>query len=384
MSVHKLSIYDRSDLTTIRKPKEITCYSKSKDGTISINDTRFLRYYYFPDEELDKHSLYNLAIGRKDFQNSRNQLDDPCSLRGLLESIQSLESKNNAVIRANLITFRGIIRKLISCAYEKTMGDKSFKLDLRVAVFNGQIFIKEVNGAEKEIIDLNSYTGYKFETLTTLDKPVQLVSRDELTKRPRRTVENGDEFVTVVRTGIGSCKMILGGEVDCVFDFLDEDDKTDSLSHYMELKCTQAIYNFRDTTFFQKKLFKTWLQCFLIGIPRIVYGFRDSNYDLVCIEEFLTTEVPNLLGHSDPRTKWQCTDAMKWFGKLIEWLMGILLPNNGDNDTHQIKPYRLTFKGTHLMLTELSPSDPEYDSIVNGEAVLTRQFVGWRKSLGER
>ena len=379
MSVHSLSIYERSDLTTIQKPKEITRYSKSKDGTISVNDTRYLRYYYFPDEELDKRGLYNLAIGRKDFQNSRSKLDDPCSLRGLLESIQSLESRNNAVLRANLITFRGIIRKSIMCAYEKPVGDKSVKLDLRVAVFDGQIFIKEVNSKEKEIIDLNSYTGYKFETLTTLDKPVQLVSRDELTERPRKTVENGDEFVTVVRTGIGSCKMILGGEVDCVSDFLDEDD--DPLSHYMELKCTQAIYNFRDTKIFQRKLFKTWLQCFLIGIPKIAYGFRDGNYDLVCIEEFLTTEVPNLLGHNDPRMKWQCTDAMRWFGKFVEWLMGILL---GDCDIHQIKPYRLTFKGTHLQLTELSPSDPEFEAIANGEAVLTRQFVEWRRSLKQR
>lgn len=43
---------------------------------------------------------------------------------------------------------------------------------------------------------------------------------------------------------------------------------------------------------FERKLLKFWAQSFLLGVPRIVVGFRDQGGVLRRLEEFRTQELP--------------------------------------------------------------------------------------------
>lgn len=61
---------------------------------------------------------------------------------------------------------------------------------------------------------LTCYTGYKFETLSCLPRPWGEVSREFIENRDREVVSNKAQYCSVVRTGIGSTVMCLGGEVD--------------------------------------------------------------------------------------------------------------------------------------------------------------------------
>lgn len=254
-----LFVKQRGSTTALKQPKEIGFYSRTKDEEYLISDDTNLNYYYLPDAELDRK--LDLSSGFQKFKDYYKDFEDRCSLRGLLETIESSERHKGKKINADIITFRGIARKLISCAFDSP----SFNtVDLRIVSFNGQLFIKEVpeavNAAKASSAteagrninqDLNVFTGYKFETLATLSNPLQYTPREVIEKRTKRIVSHGDEYISVVRTGVGNCKLILGAEVDCIFDF--KENGRDNLKHYAELKCTQQVTNISDTHKFERR-----------------------------------------------------------------------------------------------------------------------------------
>ena len=67
---------------------------------------------------------------------------------------------------------------------------------------------------------INSMTGYKFETLSLIPATWAETSRDYIESREDIVVNNYAQYCSVVRTGIGKSKLILGGEVDArMFSF---------------------------------------------------------------------------------------------------------------------------------------------------------------------
>ncbi|SCU95569.1 LADA_0G16292g1_1 [Lachancea dasiensis] len=380
-SISTLFVQKRSSTTTLRQPKELAYYSKTQENEFLINDTSKMSYYYLPDSEVDRN--LDLCSGIKKFKECNGNPDfDSCTLKGLLQSIQSYEQRKNKKVAGDIITFRGVMRKLISCAFDSAQYNP---VELRVVSFNGQLFVKEVEqpkvpSSSKESMEYRAYySGYKFESLATVSKPLPHVSRSSLEKRPRKICSNGDQYITVVRSGVGSCKLVLGAEVDCVFDF--SEDSSDNLKHYAELKCTKNVSSFADARRFERKLFKTWLQCFLIGINRIIYGFRDENFLLKSVEEFSTQEIPLLLKNNNAQLSNACIEAVRWYGALTEWLM-TAIPR--EESTESVRAYRLSFENNHLKLSGIEPGHAEYAELVEGVEILSPEFRAWRKELAKR
>lgn len=56
--------------------------------------------------------------------------------------------------------------------------------------------------------------GYKFETLSLLPDKWDATSREYIENREEMVVSNYAQYCSVVKTGIGKTKMIIGGEVD--------------------------------------------------------------------------------------------------------------------------------------------------------------------------
>ena len=101
--------------------------------------------------------------------------------------------------------------------------------EMNATCFQGSIFIEENHsnklssrgeqhsqkmpaGAPSQ--DLMSYWGYKFETLSLLPEPWYPTSREYIESREDQVVNNYAQYCSVVRTGYGKIKMIIGGEVD--------------------------------------------------------------------------------------------------------------------------------------------------------------------------
>nr|CAG8542237.1 2731_t:CDS:2 [Entrophospora candida] len=91
---------------------------------------------------------------------------------------------------------------------------------------------------------------------------------------------------------------------------------------------------------------KFWTQSFLIGVPKIIVGFRDNNGFLQSIQEFKTLEIPTMV-----RTDmWDATVCLNFANKFFEWLKTVVIIDN-PRSSYTIsfeKPFReihVTFAG---------------------------------------
>lgn len=60
----------------------------------------------------------------------------------------------------------------------------------------------------------------------------------------------------------------------------------------MELKTSAEIHSDRDMLKYERKLLKFWAQSFLLGVPKIIVGFRDQQGIVRRLEELETSGLP--------------------------------------------------------------------------------------------
>ena len=367
-----LFINEKSSTTALKQPKEIGYYSRNQSGEFLIQQQSQLKYYYLPNSDLDKH--LELAGGYKKFKNCESSFPDVHTLHGLLKSIQNNEQRKNKMIKSDIIASTETITKLILSSFDNININP---IDMIVVSYNGQIFIKQQKSqTENLVVDINRYTSYKYKSLSTLAQPLSLESREILEKRNKKLCNNGDKFISVTKTGVGKVRLILSTDIDCIFDFKDEG--KDNLKHYTQLVLNPTVNTVSESHKFENGMFRIWLKCFLAGIPRIICGFKDDSNILRTVEEFTTSEIPILLKQNNPEVGTKCVNAIKWYGLFTDWLLK-MIPH--DATIKEIKPFRLTLADNHLKLHEIESTDPEYQQIVEGDAVLSTEFKKWRESL---
>lgn len=177
--------------------------------------------------------------------------------------------------------------------------------EMNATLFQGTIFIEENHKKKLSTRDdqysaaahpggmsqdLMSYWGYKFETLALLKDPWSSTSRDYIESREDQVVSNYAQYCSIVRTGFGKVKMVIGGEVDAVSDHKPED-KSQPIN-WVELKTSAIVRNDRDQVKLERKLLKFWAQSFLLGVPKIVVGYRSQQGMLERLEELDTQSIP--------------------------------------------------------------------------------------------
>ena len=401
-----LFINQRASTTALKQPKEIGYYSRTSKGEYLAGNDVNLKYYYLPDSDVDR-SL-ELTAGLRKFRDCEAEFPagSTGTLQGLLGAIQLYEERRGGKkVHADIVASVKTLVKLVLTAYYTSRA-----VEFRIVAFDGQLFIREYcsplgatgtnipggntsTGTSKNqkgaaiseeqtrsqrqrlFPDVNKYTVYKFKALATLSKPVQLVSREALDKRPKKLCNNGDKYVSVVKTGVGNVKLVLGSTIDCIFDF--KEDGKDNLTHYAHLVLSPWITSTTDTRKFEQQIFKAWLECFLSGVPKVIVGYQNDTHTLRAVEEFQTSEIPILLKNNGGEFGPRCLDAIKWYGLFTEWLLKII-PRD---DPKVVRPFKLRFQDNHLKLSEVEAADPEYSGLVNGEDVLTEGFKAWRLSL---
>lgn len=376
----------KAKTTALKQPKELYTYARDIDGEW-VHDRaevkKALLYYYFPDLSLDKP--VDLSGGYDKFKKIPEE-QNLADFESLLASVMRYE-KDHGKIGVDIITFRGLLTKLLVLPYNMTD-----PIDFNIVVFDGQLFMaadrklelarreqqKATQTGDPDYISKCEYSGYKFETLATLPKPWCDCLRLLIEKRSKKIVNNYEQYISVVRSGIGSVKMLIAGEVDCVWDYIPEQGTKNVLLHYAELKTLRTISNPGQVFSFEKKLFKTWAQCFLLGIGKIVYGFRDQKLMLKSVEVYNTEEVPLLIkgnplaAQDTKKSSPNCMLALKWYGAVMEWI-NTEIPKDDES-----RSWRLSFDpGSHTFsLSEVVGE--EHERWRNGE-ILTSEFKDWRK-----
>jgi len=88
---------------------------------------------------------------------------------------------------------------------------------------------------------------------------------------------------------------------------------------WVELKTSATIQNDRDMLKYERKLLKFWIQSFLLGVPRIVVGFRSKNGILERLEEVDTVSIPGKVKRSG-KGSWDGNLAINFMAAFLEWL----------------------------------------------------------------
>lgn len=374
-----LFINQKGTTTALKQPKEVGYYSRNQQGDIFPFDDGKLKYYYLPNSDIDRN--IDLNSGFKKFKNCQQSFKDIATLDPILETIIQYETLKGKSLKCDIVAYSETIVKLICASFENS---KINPIDMRLISYRGQLYIKDKTLQDdlKRPSGIQDYIPFKFETVSTLTQPLPYIKRDILEKRHRKISNNGDKFFSLVKTGISKSKFLLSEEVSCVYDF--KQDNKDDLKHYAKLCVSPVISNLNDSHRFETLIFKTWLRCFLMGVPKIIYGFYDDSGNnnnnsgsnvLKTVEEFMTEEIPILFKEHNPELATKCTNAIKWYGLFSEWLLKIV-PHEENSEI--IKPFKLILDNNHLKLIEIEPNDQEYEGIVNGETILTERYKAWK------
>ncbi|CAN3354439.1 decapping nuclease Rai1p [Diutina catenulata] len=378
MTVKRLPIESRVKVAGLKQPKQLFTFARDADADWVYDEdevaANHMNYYYLPDSWVNN---INLAAGMAKFRDipDEKNLGD---FSALLHALMLHEQAAGARAKVDMVTFRGLMTKILLVPFQ---GD-GFTFD--IVAFDGQLFMKSdaetelqrrrqqddelESSGKKDYVDACRYSGYKFETVATLPRPWADCSRTEIENRPKSQVSNYEQFISVVRTGIGSAKMLLAGEVDAVYDYVPA---RNPVTHYVELKTATAIENPRQMANFEKKLFTTWAQSFLMGVSKVIYAFRDPNFVMRSVEAYETDEIPVLLKNNNQINSMA---ALKWYGAAIEWLLREI-PRDDES-----KAWRLTYDPQARALT-LAESPKEVNDRLRGGELLTPEFVAWRKSV---
>ncbi|KAG1191678.1 hypothetical protein G6F36_002159 [Rhizopus arrhizus] len=264
-----------------KQPQELTCYSIDHKRHVWFDD-REMKYYYPPAGK-------DLNVGFDRFIQRDESV--PEHIDTLLDALTQLNTNTDQKSTADIITWRGIMTKILCTPFSR-----KDPWELRATKYNGTIYIEEQSlknkDAETDRMKLMSYWGYRFETLSTVSQPPHLVKKEELLTREGESANTNVQYCVVVKTRLGNNSIIMGAEVDCCRD-VKPSNPSEQLSNYVELKTSRVIETERHSYSFQRyKLLKFWAQSFLVGIPRVICGFRDDDGRIVKVEQFKTLEMP--------------------------------------------------------------------------------------------
>ncbi|KAL8964390.1 MAG: hypothetical protein Q9197_006942, partial [Variospora fuerteventurae] len=351
---------------------EIACFSYDDAHDFHL-DERSLRYYYPPRVGAD------LSKGFNTFQ----QLDDSADshLDSLLQTIIDLEKRTGSECQANFITWRGLMTKIMAAPFD-TFNDartsrpilKSYieehhahKLESRLAQHSqvshpgtasqdlmsywGTSFISSAPHLTHRSSASSSavFSGYKFETLSLLPAPWAETSRDYIESREDLIVNNHAQYCSVVKTGIGKSRLILGGEVDA------------------QLKTAATPLSDRDIRKYERKLLKLWIQSFLLGVPKIIVGFRSKDGILQSLEELETEKIPRMVKLKG-KGSWDGNVCINFTAKFLDWKMtGLTTTITDDGGV-----WRIRMRNQAPVVEVFKVAERGYGDI------LSKEFIEWR------
>ncbi|KAK6534715.1 decapping endonuclease targeting mRNA [Arthrobotrys megalospora] len=364
--------------SAIKRPREITYFSYDENHELK-HDESSLRYYYTPESNADLNHGYNMFVKHDD------SVDE--HLDSLLDALVELEKKEGrcSTDGVHFVTWRGMMTKIMTVPYMEDGGQCKKLLrqidSLKEVVAHASYrYIEENNlykqstrGFQDEKGARMSFWGYKFETLSTLSRPWGDATREEIEGRTNEIVSNKAQYCSIVQTGFGDSGLLIGGEVDAIWDCRPMNPSNPI--NYVELKTSRIVSTTNQQINFEKKLQRFWAQSFLLGVPKIIIGFRDDHGILKNVEIKETQGIPVEIrkahvaqGLGPP--PWNGNVAINFTTAFLEWLRGVLVNKEG------LWRIRYQQRGDRIEVFQVQES--------GYAGVLTDRFLAWRSELRER
>ncbi|KAK3639946.1 decapping endonuclease targeting mRNA [Elasticomyces elasticus] len=301
--------------TSIRRPRECTYFSYDDNHVLKPLSTESLACYYPPifGAPGAQEVRPDLSAGFKTFRQRDDSIDE--HLDGLLDTLQAHEESLlekardgegelvDVRVKADVITWRGMMTKILTVAF-----DDFSDFEMNATSFQGTIFVEERHAYKaaqqrtqnaqqprrgEASQEMMQYWGYKFEAISVIPKQWAEMTREEIESREVQTVSNHVQYCSIVRTGFGTTSLVVAGEVDCVMS--EKPENPDQPIPWVELKTSAEpgnLSNPREAVKYERKLMRYWAQSFLLGVPKIMVGYRTQDGFLTRIAELETQRIP--------------------------------------------------------------------------------------------
>ena len=174
--------------------------------------------------------------------------------------------------------------------------------------------------------EMMTYRGYKFEKLALIPTPPAKTPREEIERNQKGVVSNYAQHCSIVSTSFGPHSLVLGGEVDGLL--APKPTNPDEPVQWVELKTSEELppshqQQHRDILKFERKLLKFWAQSFLLGVPKIVVGFRSKAGILRGLQTFNTHEIPGMVRKGT--NCWDGNVCINFVTAFLEWLKSVVV-----------------------------------------------------------
>jgi RAT1-interacting protein len=169
--------------------------------------------------------------------------------------------------------------------------------------------------------EMMTYWGYKFETLALIPTPPSSTPPTEIRRHQESVTSNHAQHCSIVQTSFGPHSLILGGEVDGLLAPKPTD--PEAPVQWVELKTAEELpppqrQQHRDILKFERKLLKFWAQSFLLGVPKIIVGFRSKSGVLRGLQTFNTHELPGMVRRGTGC--WDGNVCINFAAAFLAWL----------------------------------------------------------------
>jgi RAT1-interacting protein len=169
--------------------------------------------------------------------------------------------------------------------------------------------------------EMMTYWGYKFEKLALIPTLPAKTPREDIERQQRGVVSNHAQHCSIVSTSFGPHSLVLGGEVDGLL--APKPSNLDEPVQWVELKTSEELppshqQQHRDILKFERKLLKFWAQSFLLGVPKILVGFRSKAGILRSSQMFNTHEIPGMVRRGT--NCWDGNVCINFATAFLAWL----------------------------------------------------------------
>ncbi|PVI07687.1 RAI1-domain-containing protein, partial [Periconia macrospinosa] len=359
---------------SIKRPREVAHFSYDDNHEYRDDDSS-ISYYYPPEIGSD------LKEGFDTFRHYEDSTD--AHLDGLLKALMQKEKRDGEKEPVDFVTWRGMMTKIMTAPF-----DMFAEFSMFATLHEGTIYIEEdfpgrvaQRAAEasrpppryqtpnQPDHKMMTYWGYKFETLSLLPTPPPDTPQDVIRGRLKAPVSNHAQHCSIVRTAFGPHSLLLGGEVDGLSGPKPSPD-SDQPIPWIELKTAEELPphpSHRDILKFERKLLKFWAQSFLLGVPKIIVGYRTKQGILTHVQQLETAKIPGMV-----RRGTNC-----WDGNLCINFAAAFLGHLKD-----------VVKGEGVYKIELRKKAgvievQQVSSEGNGD-IVSKEFVTWREELGAK
>lgn len=104
----------------------------------------------------------------------------------------------------------------------------------------------------------------------------------------------------------------------CVIRLAKPDNPNDAIP-WVELKTAQQPATQKDDVKYERKLLKFWAQSFLLGVPKIVVGFRSPDGHLLKLMEHETQKIPSVVKRQGQGT-WDGNTCINFAAAMLEFI----------------------------------------------------------------